>query len=132
VFEPQQPGLPQMVGHLVAEDLQRALDTCTGSHRSPGGTPQVRVVEVGQPGRRCPHLAAHPALLPGQHGGVGAHPGEQRGDRVPITDDDPVDLAHLTCFRRDIEPAGRPDQRQRGFRAGAGDLESHGPSGLGQ
>ena len=64
-------------GHLLAEDLQRALDPGAGRHRRPRRAAQVGVVEVGQPVGGRAHLAAHPALLPGQHRVVGAEAGQQ-------------------------------------------------------
>ena len=93
---------------------------------------QVGVVEVRQPVRGRPHLAAHPALLPGQHALVRAEPGQQRADRVAVADHHPVDAAHLAGLGHDAQPPGRPDQRQRRLRTRAGDLESRGPARLGQ
>ena len=90
VLQPQPPGLGEVVGHVVAEDLQRPLHPRAGGHRGPGRAAQVGVVEVGQPVGGGPHLAAHPPLLPGQHALVRADPGEQRADRVAVPDHDPV------------------------------------------
>ena len=117
MLEPQLAGQLQVVGDVVAEDLQRPLDPGAGGDRGPRRAAQVGVVEVGQPVGGGPHLAAHPALLPGQQRLVGAEPGEQRADRVAVADHDPVDAAHLAGLGRDAEPAGRADQRQRRLRA---------------
>src|SRR6185312_12557823 len=75
VLQPQPPGLGQVLGQVVTEDLQGPLHPGAGRHRGPGRPPQVGVVEVGQPVRGRPHLAAHPPLLPGQHALVRAEPG---------------------------------------------------------
>src|SRR3954447_119745 len=47
VRQPKLTGLAQVVGHVVAEDLQCALDPRAGRDRGTGGPAQVRVVEVG-------------------------------------------------------------------------------------
>ena len=103
-----------------------------GGHRGAGRAAQVGVVEVGQPVGGGAHLAAHPALLPGQHRVVRAEPGEQRADRVAVADDDAVHAAHLAGLGRDLEPAGRADQGERGLRARAGHLQGRGAARLGQ
>ena len=103
-----------------------------GGDRGPGGPAQVGVVEVGQPVGGGPDLAAHPALLPGQHAVVRAEPGQQRADGVAVADHDPVDPADLAGLGRDAQPAGGTDQRQRGLRSGAGDLQRRGAAGLGE
>ena len=61
---------------------------------------------------------------------MGAHPGEQRGDRIPVPHDHPVHAAHLAGLREDAEPAGRAHEREGGLRAGAGELHRGGAAGL--
>src|SRR5699024_1114281 len=46
VLEAEPAGSSQVLGHLVAEDLERALHPLPGGHGCPGGAAQVRVVEV--------------------------------------------------------------------------------------
>ena len=103
------PALVRWFGRLVGEDLQRPGDPGGGGHRRARRAAQVGVVEVGQPVGGGPHLAAYPALLPGQHAGVRADPGEQRGDRVAVLDHHPVDAADLALLGGDADPAGRAD-----------------------
>ena len=132
VLQAQLAGLAQVVGDVLAEDLQGPLDPGAGGDRRARRAAQVGVVEVGQPVGGGPHLAAHAALLPGQHGVVGAEPGEHRADGVAVADDDPVDPAHLAGLGRDAQPAGRADQREGRLGPGAGDLEGRRPAGLGE
>ena len=75
VLEPQRPGLAQVVGDLVAEDLHRPVHPGPGGDRGARRAAQVGVVEVGQPVGGGPHLAPHPALLPRQHGRRGRRAG---------------------------------------------------------
>ena len=98
---------PQVVGDVVAEDLQGPLDPRAGGDRGPRRAAQVGVVEVGQPVGGGPHLAAHAPLLPGQHAVVRAEPGEQRADGVAVADDDPVDAADLAGLERRCRAGGR-------------------------
>ena len=65
--QPEISRLQQVLRRLGAQNLQRALDPGPGRDRGTRGAAQVRVVEVRQPVRGGPHLAAHPSLLPGQH-----------------------------------------------------------------
>src|SRR6516225_9813237 len=95
VLDAQQPGHGQVLGRVAAKNLQRALHPRPGGDRGAGAAAQVGVVEVGQAVRRRPHLAPHPALLPGEHAVVRAEPGQQRADRVAIPHHDPVHPAHL-------------------------------------
>ena len=132
MLQPQSPGLGQVVGQVVAEDLQRPLHPGAGRHRGPGRPAQVGVVEVGQPVGGRPHLPAHPPLLPGQHALVRAEPGQQRADRVAVPHHHPVDPAHLARLGLDAHPAGRADQRQRRLRPGTGDLQRRRPARLGE
>ncbi len=122
----------QVVGHRVPEDLQGALDPRARRDGRARGAAQVRVVEVGQPVGGRADLAAHPPLLPGQQGLVGAQPGEHRADGVAVADDDAVDPADLTGLGRDAQPARRPDQRQRRLGTGTGDLQRRRAARLGQ
>src|SRR5439155_1557910 len=64
-----------------------------------------------------------PPLLPGQHRGVRAEPGEDRADRVTVADHDPVRTAHLARFRLNTKASGRTDERERRLRPRAGDLQ---------
>ena len=132
VLDPQTPGGQQVRRHVVAEDVEGARDPRRGGDGGAGRAAQVGVVEVGQPVRGGPDLAAHPPLLPGQHALVRAHPGEQGADGVAVADHHPVRAADLPRLRGDAEPAGRADQRQRRLRAGAGDLEGGAAARLGQ
>ena len=132
VLQPQPAGLAQVVGDLVAEDLQGTVDASAGSHGGTGGAAQVGVVEVGQPVGGRPDLATHPPLLPGEQGLVGTEAGEQLADGVTVPDHDAVDAADLAGLGRDAEPTGRADEGQRRFRAGAGHLERAGATGLGE
>ena len=113
----QPAGGREVLGHLVAEDLQRALHPGAGGDRGARRAAQVGVVEVGEAVGGGAHLAAHPPLLPGQHRLVRAEPGEQRADRVAVPDDDAVHAAHLAGLGGDREPAGGADQGERGLRA---------------
>ena len=119
-------------GQLVSEDLERALDAGTCGDRGTGRTAQVRVVEVGEAVRGATHLAPDPALLPEQHRLVRSEAGQHRADRVPVADHHAVHAAHLTRLRGDAQPTGGADERQRGLRPRAGDLERRRATGLGQ
>ena len=132
VLDPQLARHDQVLRGLLAEDLQGPLDPGAGGDRGPRAAPQVGVVEVGQPVGGGPHLAAHPALLPGQHAVVGAEPGQQRADRVAVPDHHPVHPAHLARLGVDLQPPGRADHGQRHLRPRAGHLERHRPARLGQ
>src|SRR5699024_227111 len=46
VGQPERSGVAQMLRHLVAEDLQGALDSSTGGHGRAGGPTECRVFEV--------------------------------------------------------------------------------------
>src|SRR3954454_16926188 len=131
-LQPEPAGHQQVLGGVVGEDLQRALDPGTGGDRRAGRAAQVGVVEVGQAVGGGPDLAAHPPLLPGEDGVMGAHAGEQRADRVAVPDDDPVGAADLARLGRDAQPAGRADERHRRLGTGAGDREGRRPAGLGE
>ena len=126
------PAADEMVGHGVAEDVQRPLDPGRRRHRRARRASQVGVVEVGQPVGRRPHLAAHPAFLPRQPGVLGAHPGQQRADGLAVAHDDPVAAPHLAGLGADAEPTGRTDQRQRRLRARAADLQRRRTARFGQ
>src|SRR3954454_11274731 len=132
VLQAEVTGHLQVVGHLVAEDLQGPFHTGAGRHRGAGGAAQVRVVEVREPVRGGPHLAPHPALLPGHQRLVRAQPGEQHADRVTVPDHHPVHAADLACLGRDAQPARGSDERERRLRTGAGDLQGGGPARLRQ
>src|SRR3954447_7844772 len=108
--EPQPPGGEQVLGSLVAEDLQRARHPRAGRDRGTRGTTKVRVVEVRESIRRRADLATHPPFLPGEDAVVRAEPGEQRADRIAVTDDDAIDPAYLAGLRRDAEPTCRADE----------------------
>ncbi len=95
VLEPECAGELEVVGHLLAQDVERAFDPGPGRHGRPGGTTQVGVVEVGEPVGGRAHLAAHPSFLPGHQGLVGAQPREQRADGVAVADDHAVHAADL-------------------------------------
>ena len=132
MLQPEVAGRLEVVGDLLAEDLQGPLHAGTGGDGGAGRAAQVGVVEVGEPVGGGADLAAHPALLPGHQRLVGAEPGQQRADRVAVADHDPVDAAHLARLGGDAEPAGDADDRERGLGAGAGDLERGRAAGLGQ
>jgi hypothetical protein len=123
VLDPKGAGHLEVVGHVVTEDLERALGPGACGHGCTRRPAHVGVVEVGEPVGSCPHLAAHPTLLPGQQRLVRAKPGEQGANGLAVADDDAVDTAHLAGLRADTEPAGRADQGECGLRAGAADLE---------
>src|SRR5690606_35532527 len=93
VAEAQLAGVAQVVGHLIAEDLERALDAGTGSDGRLRGTTQVGVVEVDEAVGGGAHLAALAQLLPRGYGIRGAHQPEYRGDRLALADADPVHAA---------------------------------------
>jgi MFS family permease len=132
VGHPQPPGHHQVLRGIGTEDLQGALHPGTRRHRGPRRAPQVSVVEVRQPVGGRPHLAPHPALLPGQHAVVGAKPGQHRRDRLAVADHHPVHAADLPRLGRDLHPPRGADQRQRGLRSRAGNLKGHRPARLGQ
>src|SRR5690606_31742782 len=132
VLQAQLPRLEQVLGHVVTEDLEGALHPGAGGDGGAGGAAQVRVVEVGQT-VGCPaHLAAGAALLPGEDGVVGTHPGEDGADVVAVADDDAVHAADLARLGGDVHPAGRADEGEGGLGAGAGDLQRGGAAGLGE
>jgi len=58
VGHPQLARHGQVLGRLLAEDLQGALHARAGRHRGARAAAQVRVVEVRQPVSRGPDLAA--------------------------------------------------------------------------
>src|SRR5829696_8761470 len=132
VLDPQHTGSTQMIGYVVAKDLQSSLDPGARGHRCTCRPPQVGIVEVGEPVGGSLDLAAHPPFLPGQQRFVGAQPGEQRSDGVAVTEDHPVDVAHLPSLCTDPEPAGRADQGQRRLRTGTRDFQGHGTPWLGE
>src|SRR5665647_869776 len=123
VLQAQPPGPAQVVRHLVAEDLERAVHPDPRGDRGTGRPAQVGVVEVGQAVRGATHLPAHPTLLPDHHRVVRAEPGEHRADRVAVPDDHPVDAANLAGLGRDAEPTRRAHQGQRRLGPGTGDLQ---------
>src|SRR3954452_25423581 len=132
VLEAEPARLAEVVGDLLAEDLQGAFDACTCGHGRARGATQVGVVEVGQPVGGGPDLAAHPALFPGEQRFMCSESREELADGVAVADDDAVDAADLSGLGRDAEPAGRPDQREGRLGAGAGDLERARAAGLGE
>jgi hypothetical protein len=121
-----------VLGRVAVQDLQGSLHPGPGGHRGARGTPQVGVVEVRQPVRGGPYLAAHPPLFPGQHRLVCADPGEECTDRVAVADDDPVAAAHLARLRLHTQAPADTDQRERRLGGWAGDLERARPARLGE
>src|SRR5215218_1707396 len=119
-LQAQPAGHEQVLGSVVGEDLQGPLDAGAGRDGRTRRATEVRVVEVGQPVRRGPDLAAHPPLLPGEDGVVRAHAGQQRADCVAVPDDDAVESAHLARLGRDVQPAGCADERHGRLRSRAG------------
>src|SRR5664280_2368069 len=73
-----------MLGRVRTEDLHGALHPGPGGDGGPGRAAEVGVVEVRQPVRGGPDLAAHAALLPGQHAVVGPEPGQHGPDVVAV------------------------------------------------
>src|SRR5659263_36355 len=71
VLHPQSAGAEEVLGRVRTEDLHGALHPGPGRDGGAGRAAQVGVVEVRQPVRGGPDLAAHAALLPGQHAVVG-------------------------------------------------------------
>ena len=132
VAESQLPRIAQVVGYLVAEQLECALDAGARGDRGLRAAAQVGVVEVHQPVRRGADLAALPQVLPGGDGGVGTHQAQHRGDLVAVPHDHAVDAAHLAGLRRDLEPPRSADESHRGLVAGAADLEGGRPTGIGE
>ena len=132
VLEAEVSGLAEVVGDLLAEDLQGALHARAGGDGGAGRAAQVGVVEVGEAVGGGADLAPHPALLPGHQRLVGAEPGQQRADRVAVADHHAVHAADLARLGGDAEAAGDADDGERGLRAGAGDLERGRAAGLGQ
>src|SRR5690606_29817282 len=65
VLEAELAGCLQMLRHLVAEDLQGALDALAGGDGGARGAAQARVVEGREPVRGRLDLAPGAALLPG-------------------------------------------------------------------
>src|SRR5664280_1084600 len=108
-----------MLGRVRTEDLHGALHPGPGGDGGPGRAAEVGVVEVRQPVRGGPDLAAHAALLPGQHAVVGPEPGQHGPDVVAVANHDPVDAADVAGLGRYADPAGGPHQRQRRLRPGA-------------
>src|SRR5664280_1057588 len=121
-----------MLGRVRTEDLHGALHPGPGGDGGPGRAAEVGVVEVRQPVRGGPDLAAHAALLPGQHAVVGPEPGQHGPDVVAVANHDPVDAADVAGLGRYAEPAGGPHQRRRRLRPGAGDLQADRARSLGQ
>ena len=58
--------------------------------------------------------------------------GEERGDGIAVTDDDPVDTAHLSRLGHNSETAGRTREGQGCLGTGAGHLECARASRLGE
>src|SRR5829696_1973364 len=56
----QHTGSTQMIGNVVAKDLQSSLDPGARGHRCTCRPPQVGIVEVGEPVGGSLDLAAHP------------------------------------------------------------------------
>src|SRR5699024_1424987 len=104
VLDAQRTRHLQMVGNLVTEDLQCALDPRTRGHRGTRRTSEVRIVEVRKAVRGRAHLAAHPPLLPTQERLVCAETCEHRTDRLAVTDDHAIDPPYFTRLRGDAEP----------------------------
>jgi hypothetical protein len=72
--------------------------------------------------RRSSHAAGVSCAQPRQHG----------RDRVAVADDDTIDAAHLAGLSRDLQPPCGPDQRQRRLGSGAGHLQRHRATRLGE
>ena len=66
--QPQLARVAQVLGDVVAEDLERAFDAGAGGDGGLGGAAQVGVVEVDQAVRGRAHLAALAQLLPAVDG----------------------------------------------------------------
>ena len=64
VVEAQLTGVPEVLGHVVTEDLERALDASARGDGRLRRASEVRVVEVHEAVRGRPHLAALAQLLP--------------------------------------------------------------------
>src|SRR5699024_5602845 len=64
VREPQIARLPQVVGNVLAEDLERPLDARARGHGGLRGAPQVRVVEVHEAVHPRTHLPALTEVVP--------------------------------------------------------------------
>ena len=119
----------QVLGHVVTEDLERALDARAGRDRRLCRTAEVRVVEVDQPVRRRAHLAALAQLLPAltlvslapmsTSIALMASPSRMTTRCTPRTS-----RALARC-----QPPGSADQRHRGLVARADDLQSRGTPG---
>src|SRR5215217_6585173 len=132
VLDTQQARRPEMVRHVIAEDFQRTLDTRTSSYCGSSRAPQIGVIEVGQPVRRGPHLAAHPALLPHQQRFMCTELGEQRRNGIAIANDHSINVAYLARLRGDSESPRRADQRERSLWTRARHFKCHRAAGLGQ
>ena len=130
VREAKLAGLPQVLGHLVAEDLERALDARAGGDRGLGGAAQVRVVEVDEAVHAGAHLAALAQLVPLGGRALGAHVRRARADGLPVAHDDAGHSAHFARLGGDADAVRGADERHRRFRRGAGDLESGRSAGL--
>ncbi|CAH0271108.1 hypothetical protein SRABI128_03396 [Microbacterium sp. Bi128] len=132
VRDPELTGILQVVRDVVAQDFQGAVHPGTGGHGGLRGTAQVRVIEVGEPVGRGADFLAHAAFLPDHQRVVGAHARQQRGDRVTVADHHAVHTPDLAGLGLDAQAAGRADEGQGRFGAGAGDFHGRGAAGLGE
>ena len=96
MLETQAPSNEQVVWNVIGQDLHCPSNTSSGSDGRSCRSPEVGIIEVREAIRGCAHLTAHPTLLPRHYRFVGSKPGEHRTDRVTITDDHSINLAHLT------------------------------------
>ena len=128
VGHPEFAGVFEVLRDVVAQDLQGPVHPGARRHSRLSGAAEVGVVEVGEPVRGGPHFLAHAPLFPDHEGVVGPHPGEQRGDGVAVADHHAVHSPDFPGLGLYPQPPGCTDQREGGFRTGAGDLHGRGPA----
>nr|CRL78168.1 hypothetical protein CPGR_04547 [Mycolicibacterium malmesburyense] len=132
MFDPKFARRSEMIGHRIAEDLQRPFHAGGRGDRGTGRAAQVRVVEVRQPVGRRAHLASHPTLFPRQPGVLRAHPRQQGADRLAVAHHHSVRSANLARLRADPQPARGADKCQCRLRARTTDLQRRRPTRLGE
>ena len=132
VFNAELASFGKVVWHFGTEDFKRPLDTCGSCDSCTGRAPHIGVIEIRQAVRGRAHFATHAPLLPLEDGFMRSHTGKERADRIAITHDHPIDIAHFSCFGADTQSPGAADEGKGGFRARTGDFEGAGATWLRQ
>lgn len=132
VGEAQRPGLAEVLRHVLAEDLEGALDARAGGDGGLGRAAEVRVVEVHEAVHARAHLTALAHLVPLGGDVHRADRLQHAADALGLADDDARHTAHLARLRGDADAAGGADDGHPGLARRAGDLERSRAARLGQ